>query len=215
MTSPGCFMMRIAYCSTSLCYPETHRQISTNEFVPCPNLAPVEQVQKTLDAGIKAWKASREYRRLRSVLETAILPKITKIIAFGNSTMAVANDTASSSSRQHALMLTVRDIANRHRTPGQRKVRCFAQDPMYSEADEQVLRKLGITVLEDPRAFLELDDETVVLSFYPNFPVRQIIADIARPAVMIWRRIRPEAEDSAIWKEDYPYEDPGETDCKL
>ncbi len=86
---------------------------------------------------------------------------------------------------------------------------------MYSEADEQVLRKLGITVLEDPRAFLELDDETVVLSFYPNFPVRQIIADIARPAVMIWRRIRPEAEDSAIWKEDYPYEDPGETDCKL
>ena len=215
MTSPGRFMARTAYCSASLCYPETIRQISTNEFVPCPNIGPVEQVQKTLDAGIKAWKASKEFRRLRSGLETTMLPKITKIIAFGNSTMAASNDIAHSSSQQHALMLTVRDIVDRRRTAGQPKLKCFAQDPMYSEADKQVIRKLGITVLGDPRAFLEVDDGTVVLSFYPNFPVRQIIADIARPAVMIWRRIRPDVEDRAVWKERYPYEDPGETDCEL
>ncbi len=204
------FSMPMAYCSTSLLYPEDLRRLSTKEFLPRPNLAPVDYVQAVFDVGIKAWEASEECQRLRSVLETTRLPKITKVIAFANSTMAVAGSSCSRSSQQHALMLTMRDIANRRRTTGQPEVRCFAQDPMYSEADEQVLQKAGVTVLGDPRGFLEVDDETVVLSFCPNIPVRQIIADIARPAVMIWSRIRPEAEDLAIWKKKEPDRDPSE-----
>jgi hypothetical protein len=103
---------------------------------------------------------------------------------------------------QHALILTMRAILENRSDQGSdptKKIQCFAQDPLYTEADEEVLSNAEITVLRDPRAFLEVDDDTLVISFSPNIPVRQIIADIARPAVMIWDRVMSEAETVAFW----------------
>lgn len=68
-------------------------------------------------------------------------------------------------------------------------VACFAQDPAYDAADRTVLAMEGISVLEDPYGFLAVDETTVVISVAPSVPVRQIVADIARPAAMIWGRI--------------------------
>jgi hypothetical protein len=129
---------------------------------------------------------------------------VTKIVAFACCTMHTTKDDVRSlaPAYQHALMLTIRDILENR--PGQsseqaKTIQCFAQDPLYTEADEAVLGNAGITVLRDPRAFLEVDDQTLVISFAPNIPVRQIIADIARPALMIWDRVMSEAEAEAFW----------------
>lgn len=40
-------------------------------------------------------------------------------------------------------------------------------------------------MVDDPQIFLEIDEETAVMAFDPIIPVRQITADIARPAMMI------------------------------
>ncbi|KAK1764742.1 hypothetical protein QBC33DRAFT_561423 [Phialemonium atrogriseum] len=66
---------------------------------------------------------------------------------------------------------------------------CFAQDPLYEDADKTVLAETGISVLENPLAFLEVDDTSLVFSLSPETPVRQIVADIALPAIMIWNRV--------------------------
>ena len=68
-------------------------------------------------------------------------------------------------------------------------VDCYAQDPAYDAADRAVLAMEGITVLEDPHGFLAVDETSMVISVAPSVPVRQIVADIARPAAMIWGRI--------------------------
>lgn len=74
-------------------------------------------------------------------------------------------------------------------------VKCFSQDPAYSALDKQVLQSMGCTVLDDPRAFLEVDNNTVLVSIAPNIPVQQIIADIARPlAIVGWRRLTVEGD---------------------
>lgn len=65
------------------------------------------------------------------------------------------------------------------------EVKCFAQDPLYVLVDIQVLKRVGITVLEDPRAFLEVADTSAIISIEPGFPLEDVIVDIARPAVMI------------------------------
>jgi len=65
---------------------------------------------------------------------------------------------------------------------------CYAQDPDYTDIDREVLEQSGITILDDPQGFLEVDDSTAVLSFGANIPLRQVIADIARPAMMVWDR---------------------------
>lgn len=97
-----------------------------------------------------------------------------------------------SSIAQHAAIITLRDVL-RTRNPGAH-VQCFAQDPAYSDDDKTVLQRAGITVLEDPRAFCEVDDSSIVLSAYPNIPVRQVVMDIARPAIMIWNKVTSEQE---------------------
>lgn len=69
--------------------------------------------------------------------------------------------------------------------------------PPYTDTYSQVLQLLGITVLDDPRAFLQVDDYTVVLSLSPDIPVRQIITDIARPVILLWNKVTVgEQEDS-------------------
>ena len=49
-----------------------------------------------------------------------------------------------------------------------------------------VLEESGITVLDNPEAFLEVDKSTVVFSRAPDVLVREIVSYISQPAVMIW-----------------------------
>ncbi|KAJ6573678.1 hypothetical protein B0H10DRAFT_1705766, partial [Mycena sp. CBHHK59/15] len=63
-------------------------------------------------------------------------------------------------------------------------VLCFAQDPIYSVIDKQLLAQHNIACCDDPRGFLEVDKWSLVISIAPNIPVKQIITDLARPAVI-------------------------------
>lgn len=42
-------------------------------------------------------------------------------------------------------------------------------------------------MIEDPHGWLEIDERSVVSSVAPNVPVKDIIAETSRPAVVIWR----------------------------
>jgi hypothetical protein len=95
---------------------------------------------------------------------------------------------------QHVLLLELRNFFNgrKMKSGGGAEVadvKCSAQDPLYTEVDRKVLEKEGVAVVDDPEGFLKVDEKTAVVCVYPNVPIRQIIADIARPAVIIWDRV--------------------------
>ncbi|KAK3898364.1 hypothetical protein C8A05DRAFT_47291 [Staphylotrichum tortipilum] len=105
-----------------------------------------------------------------------------------------AGNDITRSMAQHALALAVRDfLANGDMTgangEGAGGIKCYAQDPIYTPIDEQVLSEAGFTVVDDPRAFLEVDEASVIIAMNSDIPVRQIIADLARPAIMIWNKV--------------------------
>ncbi|KAL4734044.1 hypothetical protein BDV11DRAFT_213192 [Aspergillus similis] len=79
------------------------------------------------------------------------------------------------------------------------EIKCYAQDPAYSEADWSLLRSIGIEPLDDPKGFLEIDEETLVFSVSPNVPVKQIVADVQWPGAMIWNTVAEE-EGEARWE---------------
>ena len=84
--------------------------------------------------------------------------------------------------------MTLREVLSDERsTPS--KPLCLAQDPGRTENDISVLKRNGMSILPDPRGFLEVDDTSVVISMGPDAPVRQIVMDVARPAIMIWDRV--------------------------
>ncbi|KAJ7861232.1 hypothetical protein B0H14DRAFT_2506180 [Mycena olivaceomarginata] len=89
---------------------------------------------------------------------------------------------------QHILVLALKDMLS-GKNDNAAVIQCFAQDPIYSDMDKQLLGKHGITVLDDPRGFLQLDESSIVISIAPNIPVKQIVTDLAHLAVIIWNSI--------------------------
>ncbi|KXH69499.1 hypothetical protein CSAL01_01521 [Colletotrichum salicis] len=65
-------------------------------------------------------------------------------------------------------------------------LQCYSQEPEYSPECRNILRGMGIIVVDGHKGFLEVDDRTLVLSIKPAVPVKQIITELARPAVIIW-----------------------------
>lgn len=63
---------------------------------------------------------------------------------------------------------------------------CYIQDPVYNEIDKSILGGLGMVVLDDPNGFLEVDENSFVVSIAANVPVKEIILENAKPAIVIW-----------------------------
>ncbi|ROW09149.1 hypothetical protein VPNG_05775 [Cytospora leucostoma] len=199
------FFPKLAYCPLRINYHACQREMSTKEVLPYLNCQPLETVQEVFRAGIKAWEDSEDCRRLSLALTAPGIPgSITKVVAFACSTIA-GGPVRDTSVRQHAMLLTIRSILQSRLSQPSLQIECYGQDPVYTEVDREVLGKAGITVLPDPRGFLEVDDSSVVLSFSPDAPVRQIVVDLARPAVLVWDKVMSEEETLQFWS------DPSET----
>lgn len=146
------------------------------------------------EANFEQWEQSDTCKQL----EQSILPHllrlsgIDKIIGFGLGYITGREYTGDVDSRkdgpctQHALMITLARYLEREAGC---VIKCYAQDPAYSDTCKAVLGARGVEILEPENGFLLVDEKTVVLSFSPNIPVRQVVADLARPAIMIWDRI--------------------------
>ncbi len=188
-----------AYLPVELAHSTEIRSTQTNEVVsrwPALDYAAAslkfEQARQSL-AGSEPWAA-----QLRSALASVPIPAgINKIIALGCSTITWADDDPTNPSiARHLLALIVHDILVTSYGPGSYEIKCYAQDPIYTPVDEQVLGRAGFVVVDDPRAFLEVDEASVVIALAADIPARQIIADLARPAIILWDNVDVVSSDT-------------------
>jgi len=87
---------------------------------------------------------------------------------------------------QHAAALTIAEEVNRHsRTSG--PARLLAQDPQYASDTKEFLKAMGFEIVGDFGAggFGEVDNQSIVFCAWVAAPVKQILADIARPSAII------------------------------
>jgi hypothetical protein len=94
-------------------------------------------------------------------------------------------------------MLTLYN-ALRKTQEGMHSIICYAQDPAYTTNDKVILGELGITVLDDPGAFLKVDNSTIVISCAPEVPIKQIISELAHPVAILCDRVR-EQDRPGMW----------------
>ena len=160
----------------------------TNEYVPQYPLLSLQEVQATFQRKRTEWESSGACQELISTLRSAAIPNVKNIVAFACFNMSDCA-MAERSACQHALILILRQFFAKQQHITEGDIPCFAQDPLYEDVDKKVLADAGISALENPRAFLVVDDTSLVISISPEAPIRQIIADIAQPAVMIWNRV--------------------------
>ncbi|PVI00191.1 hypothetical protein DM02DRAFT_672162 [Periconia macrospinosa] len=135
----------------------------------------------------RLWSESVACKELESILQQKLPYQTDTVVAFALGTMSMGGERGIRSSLfQHALARTVQDVV---KASNQCQVQCFSQDPMYNTVDKQVLGEIGISVLDNPRAFLEVTNSSVVISVAPNIPVKEIVTDLSRPAALIWNTV--------------------------
>ncbi|KAL2864362.1 SRR1 family protein [Aspergillus lucknowensis] len=191
----------------SICYT------SSADFPKCP----LEEVQRAFHRSLRIWEDSETCATLRAHLAQMKFSRpIRKIIAFGLGTLTALEDEyhAARSHAQHAAVRTMADALmkrqhqrqrhHHHQPPGDLRadsIKCYAQDPAYTDIDTDILRSIGITPLDDPKGFLGIDADTLVFSVSPNVPVKQVVADVCWPAAMIWNTVTPEErEEEKRWE---------------
>lgn len=191
--------------------------------VPSPSCCTLEQVRARFVQTRDLWLASSTHRDLDRILSTLSLSvPITKIVCFALGSLApvdedsdgsisLDNSTSAASpvscsftrhvTRAHVQHAAVETILNALRNRGMvaPKVMCYAQDPAYDAVDCELLATIGFTVLDDPKGFLEVDANTLVLSVSPNVPVKQIVADVQWPAAMVWNTVALAEKDPEPW----------------
>ncbi|KAI1118306.1 hypothetical protein F5Y14DRAFT_447182 [Nemania sp. NC0429] len=148
---------------------------------------------KLLGDAKKAWEATPHHHALRTYVEAyAAFAEVRKIVGLALGPLVDATELSDDgdgprrgpSLTQYALLLSLRElIADNSGVDG---ISCYAQDPALSPAATKALEDAGIRVLKDPHGFLEIDDQTIVVSISPDVPVKQIVTDIARPVALVW-----------------------------
>lgn len=172
-----------AYLSIEIVHSTKIKNTLTDRFVDAWPTTSLSVVLSRFNRNKEIWEASEYCHHLISALSSAsISHQVRNIVAFACSSMNWKDDDDHASHSQHALVLVLRDF---FATKGSDAIDCFAQDPIYTEVDKQVLNKVDITVLDDPRGFLQVDNHSVVVAVSPDIPLHQIITDIARPSILL------------------------------
>lgn len=85
---------------------------------------------------------------------------------------------------QHSIALTIAKICHDSTA---NEVQLLAQDPDYTKEAKEILKGNGFSIVGEFGAggFAEVDDNSVVFSVFVEAPLKQIIADIARPLLII------------------------------
>lgn len=158
------YSVRRSYLPIEVAHSTEVRDARTNELVSLWPASDYAAVKQRFERATRFLAASKEFRQLKSTLASVAIPSgIDKIVAFACATMTWAGNDITRSMAQHALALAVRDfLANGDMTgadgEGAGGIKCYAQDPIYTPVDERVLSEAGFTVVDDPRAFLEVDE---------------------------------------------------------
>ncbi|VUC26884.1 unnamed protein product [Clonostachys rosea] len=163
------------------------------------------------------WTKSKVCKELADTIAgmAHVTPTIDKVVCFGLGTFSKLPRPGSGGEEdkseadglplrrpmiQHAAALTMATEFGKRVGKGPLKV--FTQDPAYTDTEKQVLRDAGIEVLGGigSLGFTYVDDDTLVFSISPNIPVRQVVADIARPAAMVWCTVQPAGVGTPKWR---------------
>ncbi|KAJ5898018.1 hypothetical protein N7504_008306 [Penicillium tannophilum] len=159
---------------------------------------PLEVARSDFEKHRQDWIETEMCKNLTKFLDSSAAHlEITKVVAVSLGCLSYlqnqAQDRPGRHAYQHALVLTLRDWLKKKN--GVAKVPSYVQDPEYMDVDRVLLAEHEVEVIEDPMAWLEMDDFSIVVSIASNVPTKEIITDVARPAVVIWNKVGDEDYD--------------------
>ena len=183
------YIPRLAYCNLRIQYQRKMRNKTSKEILT-PSLPSHDDVRSYFQCVQDIWSESQACMRMKAIIESA-RPQCHKIIGFALGSVAweFRESWPQRSAFQHALLLSLRH-ALRPCQPDEDMVECLAQDPAYTEVDKSLLSRFDITTVDDPEGFLQLDDSSAVICCSPDVPIKEMVSELAFPALIIWDTVK-------------------------
>ncbi|KAI0485739.1 hypothetical protein F4859DRAFT_511933 [Xylaria cf. heliscus] len=151
-----------------------------------------EETRATFERVTRQFEVSQEAAAITSLIHTHLKGcAVNKVIAFGLGCIGHVRPGPPQTFYEHAAAKVVwRAVKAVSSAP---EVSLLVQEPLYTNVCVKVLRDSGFNIIKGFGAmgFAIVDDSTVVLAHHPSFPLREIIADIARPALISMRAQEP------------------------
>lgn len=91
---------------------------------------------------------------------------------------------------QHAVALTIAAVLGRRFRKDEKPLPVYVQEPAHTSLDKEFLARKGFHLIGGwgSVGFTLMDDDSFIFTSCPSFPLKQIVADTAKPAAMIWNR---------------------------
>lgn len=167
--------MHSAYCNMQIAHHSVLKNKFTGKILDGSDAIPPSKkfAKRFFEKNLRTWKDGQQCQSLLSILKAKQdyfkNGGVSNIISFGSGTFTanVRSDWKTHSTFQHASLLTLRDFL-REVLGDTNDTKILAQDPAYIQRDKDILTEQGITILEDPDGFLELDDRSIVFSCAPT-----------------------------------------------
>ncbi|KAI0543462.1 hypothetical protein F4679DRAFT_592846 [Xylaria curta] len=175
--------IRVQYAS----YVIRQRSVNNLEY---PYLFPqygIDELNLAFKTALKAWSKHKARHKLAATLLGLELPSnINKVVCFG-----LGNHLTKEFEywTQHPAATTIMNVL---KMKFGWKVKLLTHFPEYTSDTKAVLEKRGFEVIgkNGIDGFLEVDENSLVFCKPSDIPVRQIIAELARPAVIVARPFR-------------------------
>ncbi|KAL9011677.1 MAG: hypothetical protein Q9173_003501 [Seirophora scorigena] len=146
----------------------------------------LQEIENEFELHRQEWERSEAMAALKDTM--AIIVKenhFENVICIGLGSLQTASKSGRWSSQlQTAAMLTVMECINAGRD-GTDLVRCFSQDPEYSDFDKQVLRSRGIEPVDDPQGFSLMGKNSICCEWSGYKFVTRIVSEGPWPAATI------------------------------
>ncbi|KAI0102416.1 hypothetical protein GGR51DRAFT_574099 [Nemania sp. FL0031] len=150
----------------------------------------VEEVRETMRQVIADFEASEEAAALANMVKTNLKGcSVDKVIGFGMGLIGYARPSLSSLhpfyeyAAARVLAKAAQEVSS---APS---VAVLVQDPFYTNVCKQVLEEFDIEVIDcfGAKGFALMDRNSIVVAHFPTFPFRELVADLARPALISMR----------------------------
>lgn len=157
------------------------------------------------------WTESAACHQLTDLLnEERFMPKVKNIVCFGLGSLQGRDPEEIAicdglpcfrGMTQHAAALTMASVLGKRFNTDPLPI--LAQDPCYTDAEKQLLTEVGIEIVGGLGClgFTYVDDHSLVYTCGADILVTEIVADIARPALMLCHEVIPAQaiEEKMAW----------------
>ncbi|KAJ2974237.1 hypothetical protein NUW58_g8724 [Xylaria curta] len=176
-------------------------QDKASEFIPVYNGSVLyrgpnrteEETREKFASVIREFEASDEAAAIAALVKTNLKGcTVNKVIVFGLGTIGyIRHKRHDHSFYEHAAARVVARAAQEVSSSQVEPI--LAQDPFYTTVCKKVLAEFSIETIDGfgAKGFCLIDDNTIVIGHHPSFPLREIIADMGRPALISMRAQGP------------------------